>query len=165
VPDNAVPRGSDGVAVDRRRPLARAPPQDRLQQPRAAGGKRGFGGKTAARQLDKTQQIAALTATVAVEEIFASVDIERRANFRVQGTEADELRTMTGRSRDPVLLPQIIEQRNTLFEFFEILAHGTLPLDANLDQGGQRSQARMVGETIFSATQGPEGLQNRSQPR
>jgi hypothetical protein len=61
---------------------------------------------------------------VAVEEIFASVDIERRANFRVQGTEADELRTMTGRSRDPVLLPQIVEQRKALFEFFEILAHG-----------------------------------------
>ena len=30
-----------------------------------------------ARQLDKAQQIAALTATVAVEEIFADVDIER----------------------------------------------------------------------------------------
>jgi hypothetical protein len=77
-----------------------------------------------ARQLDKTQQIAALTATVAVEEIFASVDIERRAGIPVQGTEADELGTMTGRSRDPVLLPQIIEQRKALFKFFEILAHG-----------------------------------------
>jgi hypothetical protein len=31
---------------------------------------------------------------------------------------------MTGRSRDPVLLPQIIEQRKALFKFFEILAHG-----------------------------------------
>jgi hypothetical protein len=31
---------------------------------------------------------------------------------------------MTGRSCDPVLLPQIIEQRQALFEFFEILAHG-----------------------------------------
>jgi hypothetical protein len=77
-----------------------------------------------ARQLDKTQQIAALAATVAVEEIFASVDIERRAGIPVQGTEADELGTMTCRSRDPVLLPQIIEQRKALFKFFEILAHG-----------------------------------------
>jgi hypothetical protein len=72
-----------------------------------------------ARQLDKTQQIAALTATVAVEEIFASVDVERRAGLPVQGTEADELGTMTCRSCDSVLLPQIIEQRKALFEFFE----------------------------------------------
>ena len=45
-----------------------------------------------ARQLDKAQQIGALAATVAVEEIFAGVDIERRAGFRMQGTESDELR-------------------------------------------------------------------------
>ena len=36
-----------------------------------------------ARQLDKTQQIAALTATVAIEEIFASVDIEGGAGLWV----------------------------------------------------------------------------------
>lgn len=36
-----------------------------------------------ARQLDKAQQIAALTATVAVEEIFADVDIERGAGLWV----------------------------------------------------------------------------------
>src|SRR5215472_3876071 len=40
-----------------------------------------------------------------------------------------------------------------------------LPLDANVGEGSQYSQARMVGEEIFSATQGPENLQNRSQPR
>src|SRR5438045_8424672 len=49
-------------------------------------------------QLDKAQEIAALAATVAVEEIFAGVDIERRAGFRVQGTESDELRGVTGRT-------------------------------------------------------------------
>ena len=89
-----------------------------------------------ARQLDKTQQIAALTATVAVEEIFASVDIERRAGIPVQGTEADELGTMTCRSCDSVLLPQIIEQRKALFEFFEILAHGAFA------SGGERRRKR-----------------------
>jgi hypothetical protein len=41
-------------------------------------------------QLDKAQEIAALAATVTVEEIFAGVDIEGRTGFRVQGTEADE---------------------------------------------------------------------------
>ena len=39
-----------------------------------------------------------------------------------------------------------------------------LPLDANVGEGGQHSQARMVGEEIFSATQGPENLQNPHQP-
>ena len=40
-----------------------------------------------------------------------------------------------------------------------------LPLDANVSEGGQHSQARMVGGEIFSEPQGPEDLQNRSQPR
>ena len=78
------------------------------------------------RQLDKTNQISALAATVAVEEIFAGVDIERRASFRMQRTESDELGAVTGGSGDPILLPQIIEQRQTLSEFFEVLAHGAL---------------------------------------
>src|SRR5262245_52338783 len=76
-----------------------------------------------ARQLDKAQEIATLAATVAVEKIFAGVDIERRADFRVQGTEADELAAVASRPGNPVLQPQIIEQRQTLFEFFEVLAH------------------------------------------
>jgi len=101
-------------------------------------------------QLDKAKKIAALTATVAVEEIFASVDIERRAGIPVQGTAADELGTMTCRSRDPVLLPQIIEQRKALFEFFDVLAHGAvLPLGANVGESRQYSQARMVGRGKF----------------
>src|SRR5438105_7064890 len=75
-------------------------------------------------QLDKAQEIAALAATVAVEEIFAGVDIERRAGFRVQGTESDELGAVASRPGNPVLLPQIIEQRQALLEFFEVLAHG-----------------------------------------
>jgi hypothetical protein len=77
-------------------------------------------------QLDKAQEIAPLAATVTVEEIFAGVDIERGAGFRVQGTKSDELGAMTSRPEDPVLLPQIIEQRKALFEFFEILAHGAV---------------------------------------
>jgi hypothetical protein len=34
-------------------------------------------------QLDQADQVAAAAATVAVEEILASIDIERRAGFRV----------------------------------------------------------------------------------
>lgn len=83
-------------------------------------------------QLDKAQKIAALIAAVTVEEIFAGVDIERGAGFRVQGTKSDELGAMTSRPEDPVLLLQIIEQRKTLFEFFEVLAHGAVA------SGGER---------------------------
>jgi hypothetical protein len=42
-------------------------------------------------QLDKAKEIAALAATVTVKEIFAGIDIERRAGFRMKGTESDEL--------------------------------------------------------------------------
>ena len=79
-------------------------------------------------ELDKAQQIAALAAAVTVEEIFAGVDIERRAGFRVQGTEADELGAMTSTPGNPVLLSQIIEQRKAMFEFFEVLAHSAVGL-------------------------------------
>ena len=117
-------------------------------------------------QLDKAQEVAALSATVTVKEILAGVDIERRAGFRMQGTESDELGAVSDRSGDPMLLPQIIEQRKALFQFFDILAHGAvLPLEANVGEGGQHSQARMVGREIFSEPQGPKNLQNRNQPR
>jgi hypothetical protein len=117
-------------------------------------------------QLDKANEIAALTATVTVKEIFAGVDIERRPGFRMQGTESDELGAVSGGPVGPILLPQIIEQRKTLFQFFDVLAHGAvLPLEANVGEGSEHFQARMVGGEIFSETQGPENLQNRSQPR
>src|SRR6266568_1376230 len=99
-------------------------------------------------QLDKAKKIAALAATVTVEEIFAGVDIERRAGFRMQGTAADELGTMTCRSRDPVLLPQIIEQRKALFEFFDVLAHGAV-----LPPGGERRRK----SPVFPGKDGGQG--------
>jgi hypothetical protein len=102
-------------------------------------------------QLHKANEIAALAATVTVKEIFAGVDIERRSSFRMQRTESNELGTASDRSGGPTLLPQIIEQRKALFQFFDILAHGTVfPLDANVGEGRQHSQARMVGRRNFS---------------
>ena len=84
-------------------------------------------------QLDKAHEIATLAAAVTVEEIFVGVDIERRPSFFVQRTEADELGAATGRPASPLLLPQILEQRQALFEFFDILAHGAvLPPEANV---------------------------------
>ena len=90
-------------------------------------------------QLDKTNQIAALSTAVAVEEIFPGIDVERRPAFRVQRTESDELGALTGGPAAPILLPQIIEQRKTLFEFFQILAHGAVL--ASGDERRRRSAA------------------------
>ena len=118
-------------------------------------------------QLDKAQEIAALAATVTVEEIFAGVNVERGPGFRVQRTKSDELVAVTGRSTGPILLPQIVEQRQALFEFFDILVHGRC-----FASGGERRRrppafpGKDGGRTEnFSATQGPENLQNWNQPR
>ncbi|HEY6369607.1 MAG TPA: hypothetical protein VIX37_03445 [Candidatus Sulfotelmatobacter sp.] len=79
-------------------------------------------------QLDKAKEIAALSATVTVKEIFAGVDIERRAGFWMQGTESDELVAVSGGPGGPMLLSQKIEQRKTLFQFSDVLAHGAVSL-------------------------------------
>ncbi len=114
-------------------------------------------------QLDKAKEVAALAAAVTVKEIFAGVDIERRPGFRVQRTESDELGAVTDRPGGPMLLPQIIEQRQALFEFFDILVHGAvLPPETSVGEGRQPFQGTMVGGNIFLETQGPEDLQNRS---
>jgi len=72
---------------------------------------------------------------------------------------------VTDRPGNPVLLLQVIEQRKALFQFFDVLAHdAVLPLEASVGDSCQHFQARMVGGEIFSESQGPENLQNRSQP-
>jgi hypothetical protein len=101
-------------------------------------------------QLDKAKEIAALTATVTVKEIFTGVDVERRAGFRMQGTKSDELGAVSDGPGGPMLLPQIIEQRKALFQFFDVLAHdAVLPQEVNVGEGRQHSQARMVGRRKF----------------
>src|SRR6266403_2300321 len=82
----------------------------------------------------------------------------------MQGTESDELVAVSGGPGGPMLLSQKIEQRKTLFQFFDVLAHGAgFPLEANVGEGRQHFQARMVGGEIFSETQGPKNFQNRNQ--
>jgi hypothetical protein len=47
----------------------------------------------------------------------------------------------------PVVLLQVLQQRNTLFEPFEVLAHGVYSSPSvRVGTLGCRSQARMVGE-------------------
>jgi hypothetical protein len=68
----------------------------------------------------------------------------------MQGAESNELGAASDRPGSPTLLPQIIQQRQALFQFFDILAHGAVfPLDANVGEGRQHSQARMVGRRKF----------------
>ena len=73
------------------------------------------------RQFDKTNQVAALTTAVTVEQILAGVDVEGRTSVAVQGTEPDELLLACGGASCPVALLQIVQQSNALFEVFQIL--------------------------------------------
>ena len=52
--------------------------------------------------LDKTNQVAALATAVAVEQILAGVDVERRTSVAVQGTKPDELLLPCRRASCPV---------------------------------------------------------------
>src|SRR5258708_32591113 len=69
-------------------------------------------------QFDKTNQDAALSTAMAVEEILAGVDVEGRACVAVQGTEPDELLAACGGAGGPVALLQIVQQGDALFEMF-----------------------------------------------
>ena len=88
---------------------------------------------------------------MAVEEILAGIDIKRGPGLGMQGTESDELGAVTARPTGPILLPQVVEQWKSLFEFFDILAHGAvLPPETNVEESRQHSQARMVGDEKIS---------------
>src|SRR6516165_8440418 len=75
-------------------------------------------------QLDEPDQVASSPAAVAVKQIFVGVDVERRACFRMQGTQPHELRLRARAMTPPVVPLQVLQQRNMLFEPIQILAHG-----------------------------------------
>ena len=88
----------------------------------------------------------------------------------MQGTKSDELGAVSDRPSGPTLLPQKIEQRKALFQFFDILAHGAVfPLEVNVGKDGQHSQARMVGRRKFLRAAGarefaePESAKSKAQ--
>jgi hypothetical protein len=84
---------------------------------------------------------------VTVEQVLARVDVEAGASFLMQGTESDELGANRGRSPAPVVPLQIREQRNALFQLFQILTHGVYRRSSvRVRISDSRSQARMVGE-------------------
>jgi len=88
----------------------------------------------------------------------------------MKGTESDELGAVRGGPGDPILLPQIIEQRKALFQFFDVLAHdAVLPLEASVGDwlpafpgkdGGWRNFLRAARAREFAK---PESARTKAQ--
>src|SRR5215813_9287942 len=76
------------------------------------------------RKFDEANQVAAALTAVAVEQVFASIDVKRGPVLCVRRTESHELRSTADAASGPVAPLQILQQRNALFELFQILAHG-----------------------------------------
>src|SRR6266851_9948882 len=77
-------------------------------------------------KLHKADQVATLLTAVTVEQILAGIDIKRRPGIPVQRAESHELLSRSDAATGPVAPLQVLQQRNTLFELFQILAHGLL---------------------------------------
>src|ERR1035438_7952226 len=75
-------------------------------------------------KLHKADQVTAAPAAVTVEQILAGIDIERRPGIPMQRTESHELLARGGAATGPMAPLQVLQQRNTLFELFQILTHG-----------------------------------------
>jgi hypothetical protein len=74
------------------------------------------------RELEEANQIAALPAAVAVEDILVGVDVERGPALLMQRTETHILPTAR-RPANPVLLPQVRQQGHSPSACLDILAH------------------------------------------
>ena len=75
------------------------------------------------RKLDKANEVAAAAAAVAVKDILGCIDIERGMSLAVQRTASHEFVPGTNRPGNPMVPPQVVQQRQVLFELFQILAH------------------------------------------
>src|SRR4029077_11969799 len=60
---------------------------------------------------------------MAVEQILADIDIERRRGFPMQRTQPHKLRGGAHAAPLPMAAPQVIQQRKALFELFQVLLH------------------------------------------
>ena len=100
-----------------------------------------------ARQFDKANQVAAAPTAVTIEQVFLSIDVERGMGLLMQRAESDELRPGADLLAFPLVPVQVFEQRNMLFEPFEVLAHGGhTPRSVRLEAHTSTSQPTMVGE-------------------
>lgn len=98
------------------------------------------------REFDKADEVATAPTAVTVEQVFLRVDVEGGMSILMQRTESRELGAGTDPMPSPVVPLQVLQQRNTLFEPFEVLAHGVHSSPSvKVRTLGRRSQARMVG--------------------
>ena len=78
--------------------------------------------------LHEANQIATAVTAVTIEQILAGIDIERRLRIRMQRAESHELVASADMVSGPVVPLQVFQQRQPLFELFQILAHGRCSL-------------------------------------
>jgi hypothetical protein len=76
------------------------------------------------REFDKSDKVATASTAVTVEKVFLRVDVEGGMSVLMQRTESRELGAGTDAMPSPVVPLQVLQQRNTLFEPFEVLTHG-----------------------------------------
>src|SRR5260370_27586768 len=80
-------------------------------------------------ELHKADQVTAALTAVTVEQILAGIDIERRPSIPVQRAESHELLSCGDPATGPVAPLKGLQQRNTLFELFQILTHRLISSD------------------------------------
>lgn len=73
-------------------------------------------------ELDQADEIAAASAAVAIEQIFAGVDPEGRPGFGMQRTQPGHLAAGAAPARLPVVTAEIIEQSDAVFQFIQTVA-------------------------------------------
>jgi hypothetical protein len=77
----------------------------------------------AQRKLNPADEISAAPTAMAIEQILAGVDIKGRFRFAVERAESNELLLLTSTAGAPLPSPQVVQQRELLFEVFQILIH------------------------------------------
>ena len=77
-----------------------------------------------AEALDTAEQAAPAPASVAVEQVLADIHVKRRARLPRQGTQSHQLLLCAGAAAAPVVPRQVLQQRQALFEPFQILVPG-----------------------------------------
>src|SRR5215471_3023563 len=107
------------------------------------------------RKFDEANQVTAALTAMAVEQVFAGIDVKRGPVLCVQRTESHELRSTADAASGPVAPLQILQQRNALFELFQILAHeADVPSRSRVKErqpafpgkdGGRRSFSKCAG--------------------
>ena len=74
-------------------------------------------------KLNKTNQVAAASTTVAIEQILVGIDVEGRTAFYVQRAQSDIFLLATNSLGHPMVPLQIIDQRQSAFQAFQFALH------------------------------------------